>query len=104
MEDRPDLRRLQPLTGTAAGRKLTVRVDRLHYGSDPLHDTTTLARQRLESGRPGIPPTADLPDEHACCGPRIGFDGRELPQPRGTITGLDTGGNGGTGFPSATLP
>ena len=81
-----------------------MRVDRLRYGSDPLHDNTALVRRSLSAGRPGTVSSLDLTIEQVRLGPRLGFDHRPLPEPRGRLTGLDTGGNGGSGFPSATLP
>jgi hypothetical protein len=104
MEDRPDLRRLEPLTGEVGARHVVVRVDRLRYGGDPLHAGTELVRSILAAGRPDMAAAADLSVEQAQTGPRIGFTGRPIPEPRGALTGLDTGGSGGTGFPSATLP
>jgi hypothetical protein len=103
VEDRPDLRRLEPLTGEVAGSKVTVRVDRLRYGADPLHDAAATVRQLLESATPGVAPGVDLTIEQVRLEPRVGFAGRGIPEPRGPLTGLDAGGNGGTGFPSATL-
>jgi hypothetical protein len=38
MEARPDLRRREPLTGRVDERRITVRVDRLRCGIDPLDD------------------------------------------------------------------
>jgi hypothetical protein len=104
MEDRPDLRRREPLTGSVDERSITVRVDRLRYGADPLHDNTALVRRILSAGRPGTVSSLDLTIEQARLGPRLGFEERPIPEPRGGLTGLDTGGNGGSGFPSATLP
>ena len=104
MDDRPDLRRLEPLTGRVDERRITVRVDRLRYGIDPLHDNTALVRQILAAGRPGTVSILDLTVEQVRLGPRLGFDDRPVPEPRGRLTGLDTGGNGGSGFPSATVP
>jgi hypothetical protein len=103
VEDRPDLRRLQPLVGEAGARRLTVRVDRLHYGADPLHDAVARVRRILQSPRPGIVSLRDVTIEHVRLNPRVGFDGRAIPEPRGSLTGLDTGGNGGSGFPSSTV-
>ena len=104
MEDLPDLRRLEPLTGRVDERSITVRVDRLRYGNDPLHDNTAFVRRILEAGTPSTVSIPDLTIEQVRLGPRLGFEDRPVPEPRGRLTGLDTGGNGGSGFPSATLP
>jgi hypothetical protein len=104
VEARPDLRRREPPTGRVDERDITVRVDRLRNGTDPLHDTTALVRRILAAGRPGTVSILDLAIEQVRLGPRLGFEHRPLPEPRGRLTGLDTGGNGGSGFPSATLP
>jgi hypothetical protein len=82
---------------------VTVRVDRLRYGPDPLHESAAGVRRILQSGTPDVVPRADVTIEQVRLRRRVGFDGREVRDPRGPLTGLDTGGNGGTGFPSATL-
>jgi hypothetical protein len=103
VEDRPDLRRLQPLIGETGAGRVTVRVDRLRYGADPLHDAVARMRRILQPQRPGIVSVHDVTIEHVRLNPRVGFDGRTIPEPRGPLTGLETGGNGGSGFPSTTM-
>ena len=39
-------------------------------------------------------------DPRIRCGPKIGFHGRPLPTQGGPLTGLETGSNGASGFPS----
>jgi hypothetical protein len=72
-----------------------------HARANPLHDETERARQLLQyASRHPVPAAPDIPTAQARCGPRTGFDGRPIPPPRGPLTGLDTGGSGGSGFPS----
>ena len=102
MEDRPDLCRLQPLRGEVASGRVAARVDRLHYGADPLHDIAVLVRRILELGTPGTTAAVDHTIEQVRFGARVGFDGHAIPEPSGPLTGLDSGGNWGSGYPSAT--